>query len=141
MISFNDEKKNKFSLSKSQRLVKNYLFKDTFSQKKKFVGTFMVLRLRKSPDASLRLGLISSKKMHLHANKRNKSRRIIREVYRKIRPFLKCNYDILIVSRRSILNVKYIDVFTELLNLLLKADVITKENYDRLILSNGFTNE
>ncbi|MFL2859617.1 MAG: ribonuclease P protein component, partial [Pontiellaceae bacterium] len=74
-------------------------------------------------------------------NKRNKSRRILREVYRKIRPFLKCNYDILIVSRRSILNVKYIDVFTELLDLLLKADVITKENYDRLILSNGFTNE
>lgn len=135
MVFLNDHKNHKFSLKKNQRLVCNNLFKETFSQGKKIVGKYMVLWIREAPDASLRLGLISSKKMHLRANKRNKARRILREAYRKIRPYLRNNYDVLIISRKSILIAKWKDIFTELLELLLKANLMTKKDYDEIISS------
>ena len=74
-------------LGKSQRLTRSPHFAETFAQKKKQVGRFMVLWLREAEYADLRLGVVSSKKVHLRANKRNYARRRMREAWRHLRPY------------------------------------------------------
>ncbi|MEI6891399.1 MAG: ribonuclease P protein component [Pontiella sp.] len=115
-------------LSRKQRLTRSSLFSETFSQKKKWVGRFMVLWVREGEDAALRLGLVTSKKVHLRANKRNFARRRMREAYRHLRPYFSGDVDVILVGRRNILSSDWKDVLRELLKLASKADLITEEN-------------
>lgn len=115
-------------LSKSQRLTRSSLFSETFSQNKKRVGRFMVLWLREGEGAALRLGVISSKKLHLRANKRNLARRRMREAYRHLRPYFSGGFDVVLVGRRAILAADWKDILKELLKLAQKSGIITEEN-------------
>lgn len=115
-------------LDKSKRLTHSSLFSETFSQKKKWVGRFMVLWLREGEDAALRLGVVSSKKVHLRANKRNFARRRMREAWRHLRPYCSVEFDVIFVARRAILSGDWNKVLSEMLKLLLKAGLITAEN-------------
>lgn len=87
----------------------------------------MILWIRTGDDAALRLGVITSKKVHLRANKRNFARRRLREAYRRIRPYLTGNIDLLIIGRRSILDAEWTAVIQELLSLTTKAGLLTPE--------------
>ncbi len=116
------------SLDKSKRLSHSSLFSETFSQRKKWVGRFMVLWLRAGAGAALRLGVVSSKKVHLRANKRNLARRRIREAWRRLRPYCAGEFDVIFVTRRSILTGDWNQVLGEMLRLLLKAGLISEEN-------------
>jgi len=118
-------------LSRKQRLVSSSLFTETFDQKKKWVGRYMVLWLREGKDAALRLGVVSSKKVHLRANKRNLARRRLREIYRKLRPWFSGDFDVILVGRRSILDADRNDILSEMLKLALKAGLITEENFEK----------
>ena len=118
------------SLNKNQRLIQSRKFKETFSQKKKIVGKYMIIWLRYATDSSLKLGLISSKKIHNRAHKRNRVRRWLRESYRHIRPYLSNRCDVIIVARKSMLEAKWIDIHCELAHLLYKAKLISTESYD-----------
>lgn len=115
-------------LSRTQRLIQPKLFAETFAQNRKWVGRYMVLWLRNGEGASLRLGVVTSKKVHLRANRRNLARRRLRDAYRHIRPFLSGHFDILLVGRRNILGARQADVVRELLRLAHKADIISEEN-------------
>ena len=115
-------------LDKSKRLTHSALFSETFSQKKKWVGRFMVLWLREGTDANLRIGVVSSKKVHLRANKRNYARRRIREAWRHLRPFCCGDADIIFVSRRAILTGDWNKVLGEMLGLLIKSGLMSAEN-------------
>jgi ribonuclease P protein component len=115
-------------LSKSQRLTRSALFAETFSQKKKWVGRFMVLWLRSGEGANLRLGVVTSKKVHLRANKRNYARRRLREAFRNLRPYFSGEFDILLVGRRAILSADWKDILREMLSLARKAGIISEEN-------------
>ena len=112
------------TLDRSQRLTKSSAFDETFSQRKKWVGTYMVLWLRSTPDASLRLGLISSKKVHLRANKRNRARRQLREAYRQIRPHLNGQVDLIFVVRRALLKATWNEIKNEMHSLLTQAGLL-----------------
>ena len=122
------------SSSKEQRLVQSSLFSETFSQNHKWVGRYMILWLRSGEGASLRLGVVTSKKVHLRANKRNLARRRLREAYRNLRPFFAGDYDVLLVGRRAILDAEWKDILRELLKLAGKAglaDTTSVENANR----------
>ena len=71
--------------------------------------------------------------MHNKANKRNFAKRRIREIFRRLSPYLKDNYNVIIVTRKSLLTSSWRDVKKELIDLLYKANVITVNNYDKLI--------
>lgn len=88
----------------------------------------MILWLRSGEDASLRLGVITSKKVHLRANKRNRARRHLREAYRNLRPYFSGNFDVLLVGRRAILDAEWKNILRELLKLAQKAGLITDES-------------
>jgi len=115
-------------LSVRHRLTRSSLFSETFSQNRKWVGRFMVLWLRSGDDASLRLGVVTSKKIHLRANKRNFARRRLREAYRNLRPYFSGDFDIILIGRRAILSAAWKDVLRELLKLAQKANLISDEN-------------
>lgn len=130
------------SLNKSKRLTHSSLFADTFAGKKKWVGRFMVLWLREADDADLRIGVVSSKKVHLRANKRNYARRRMREAWRHLRPYCSGKADVVFVARRAILSGDWNLVLSEMLKLIQKAGLITPENAHRakaeLEASNGW---
>jgi ribonuclease P protein component len=115
-------------LSVKHRLTRSSLFSETFSQNKKWVGRFMVLWRRSGESASLRLGVVTSKKVHLRANKRNFARRRMREAYRNLRPYFSGDFDVILVGRRAILSADWNDILRELLKLAKKADLISTEN-------------
>lgn len=115
-------------LSRTQRLTRSGLFAETFSQNRKWVGRTMVLWLRSGEGAALRLGVVTSKKVHLRANKRNLARRRLREAYRNLRPWFSGDFDVILVGRRAILNAEWKDLLRELLTLARKAGIITDGN-------------
>lgn len=118
-------------LSRKQRLIQSSLFAETFSQNHKWVGRCMVLWLRDGEGAALRLGVVTSKKVHLRANRRNYARRRLREAYRNLRPWFSGDFDVILVGRRRILKADWKEVLHELLNLALTAGLITETNYQQ----------
>jgi len=115
-------------LPKNRHLIHSRLFSETFSQNRKWVGRYLVLWLRTGDEASLRLGVVTSKKVHLRANKRNRARRRLREAYRRLRPYFSGDFDVILVGRRAILEAEWNDLLRELLKLAGKAGLVTEEN-------------
>ena len=112
------------TLSKQQRLVKASLFREAFAQKKSVVGRFMVLWLREGEGASLRLGVVTSKKVSNRAVDRNRARRVLRDIFRRRRAEFSGDVDVVIIARRNLLDASYADVEAELLQLARKAGLI-----------------
>ena len=118
-------------LSAKQRMVKSSLFAETFAQKKSWVGRTMVLWRRSGEGASLRLGVVTSKKVSLRANQRNRARRRLREAYRNLRPYFSGDFDVLLIGRRAILDADWNDVVQEMLKLAHRAKLISDENLEK----------
>lgn len=128
-----DRFKNDYSFGKDKRITTKTNFKNTFSENNKFIGRFVVIWVQKQSEGKIKLGVISSKKMHNKANKRNFAKRRIREIFRRLSPYLKDNYNVIIVTRKSLLTSSWRDVKKELIDLLYKANVITVNNYKKII--------
>ena len=80
----------------------------------------MVLWLRTGEDASLRLGVVTSKKVG-PAVDRARARRLLREVFRRHRSQLKGDYDVILIGRASILRATWTAIVDDLLDLTQKA--------------------
>lgn len=128
-----DRFKNDYSFGKDKRITTKTNFKNTFSENNKFIGRFVVIWVQKQSEGKIKLGVISSKKMHNKANKRNFAKRRIREIFRRLSPYLKDNYNVIVVTRKSLLTSSWRDVKKELIDLLYKANVITVNNYKKII--------
>ena len=84
----------------------------------------MVLFLRAAPDASLRLGVVASKKVG-NAPERARAKRRLRDAFRQNRVrFTASTDDVVLVARRSLLKAPWSDVISELLKLALQAGLI-----------------
>ena len=126
------------TLSKNQRLIKASLFREAFAQKKSFVGRFMVLWLREGEGASLRLGVVTSKKVSNRAFDRNRARRVLRDIFRRHRAEFSGEFDVVLIGRRNILSAPYEEVEAELLRLAGKAGLLRKEPQN---IEQGISNE
>ncbi len=124
-------------LSAKHRLVQSSLFTETFAQKKRWVGRYMVLWRRSGENASLRLGVITSKKISLRANQRNRARRHLREAYRNLRPYFSGEFDVLLIGRRNILGADWKDILREMLKLAQRAKLISDENLKKAKEAHG----
>ena len=131
-VNFN-RLKNDYSFGKEKRITTKTNFQDTFSENNKLIGKFVVIWVQKQSEGKTKLGVISSKKMHNRANKRNFAKRRIREIFRRLSPYLKDGYNVIIVVRKSLLTSSWRDVKKELIDLLYKANVITVNNYKKII--------
>lgn len=79
-------------------LKKNREFRRAYAKGKSYVSPILVTYVIKNKKSLLRYGITASKKTG-NAVKRNRSRRIIRESFRKILPEVKEGYDIIFVAR------------------------------------------
>jgi ribonuclease P protein component len=115
------------TLSKKQRLTKASLFREAFAQKRSFVGRLIVLWVRKGEGASLRFGVVTSKKVSNRAVDRNRARRVLRAAYRELRNELSGNVDVVVIARRWILNASHDEIVSELRRLCKKAGLLKTE--------------
>lgn len=111
-------------LRRHQRLRSNADFQETYGQGKSWAARTMVLWLHKVPDASLRLGVVSSRIIG-KAVQRNRARRRLREVWRLNRHRFRGQVDVVLVARRNILTANWDDVTTDLLWLARRAGILT----------------
>ncbi len=118
------------TLSKNQRIIKASLFREAFAQRRSFVGRFMVLWLRTGPEASLRLGVVTSKKVSRRAVDRNRARRVLRALFREHRAEFCGDVDVVIIARRNILGAAHDAVEAELLRLARRAGLSGDPNCD-----------
>ena len=106
---------------RKQRLLRTGQFQETYDQNRRWHGRYMVLFLRSAPDASLRLGVVASKKVG-NAPERARAKRRLREAFRRHRAaFTATTDDVVLVARRSILAAPWADVVAELLKLAAQA--------------------
>lgn len=114
------------TFSKKQRLIQASLFGEAFAQKRNFVGRYMVFWLREGEGASLRMGVVTSKKVSNRAVDRNLARRRLREIFRHHRAELSGAVDLVIIGRHSLLTASHAEVECEFLRLAEKAGLLKK---------------
>ena len=106
---------------RKQRLLRTGQFQETYDQNRRWHGRYMVLFLRSAPDASLRLGVVASKKVG-NAPERARAKRRLREAFRRQRAgFAGRTDDVVLVARRSILDAPWDAVVAELRKLAAQA--------------------
>ena len=110
--------------SRNQRMIKASLFREAFAQDRCFAGRTMVLWLRSGDGATLRLGVVTSKKVSNRAVDRNLARRRIREIFRLHRAELSGETDVLIIARRRLLSSTYHETESDFLFLAKKAGIL-----------------
>ncbi|MBP7008964.1 MAG: ribonuclease P protein component [Kiritimatiellae bacterium] len=96
-------------------------FQQAYDQNRRWHGRHMVLFLRSAPDASLRLGVVASKRVG-NAVERARAKRRLREAFRRQRStFTGVTDDVVLVARRSLLKAPWAEVVADLIQLAGKA--------------------
>ena len=112
------------TLCRKQRLLRTSQFRETYDQNRRWHGRYMVLFLRAAPDASLRLGVVASKKVG-NAIDRARAKRRLRDAFRRHRAqFTASTDDVVIVARRSVLTADWSLLIAELLKLAAQAGLM-----------------
>jgi len=112
------------TLCRKQRLLHASQFEETYEQNRRWHGRYMVLFLHAAPDASLRLGVVASKKVG-NAIARGRAKRRLREAFRRNRArFGGTTDDVVLVARRSILAAPWAEVVADLLKLAAQAGLL-----------------
>lgn len=95
-------------------------FDDAYIQNRKVVGRHMVMFVRSAPDAALRLGVVTSRKVG-GAVARNRARRRLREVFRRERARLAGKVDVVLVARAAAREPPFEELRREFLSLCRRA--------------------
>lgn len=114
------------TLGRAQRLRSDREIREGYRQGRCRVGRLMVLWLRSGSDASLRLAVVSSRKVG-NAVARNRARRRLREAFRRNRGRFDGEVDIVLVARRRIVDAEASAVEAELLDLAGRAGLLRKD--------------
>ena len=101
-------------LGRNRRLTRTSLFQQTYAQGRRAIGRTMVLWLREGEGASLRLGVVASRKVG-GAVQRARAKRLMREAYRRHRHLFSGPFDVVLVARRGILETSWDEIVGELL--------------------------
>jgi ribonuclease P protein component len=110
-------------LARHQRLTRSSQFREAYDAGEKQVGRLMVVYLHRGDGASLRLGVVASRKVG-NAVCRARARRLMREAYRRNRQFLQGDVDVVLVARPHLLSAEWSAVVEELRALLKRAGLL-----------------
>ena len=103
------------SFRKYERLKNNNDFKRVYEQGKKIVSSSFVLYLdRDSKRQYRRLGIIASKKNVGNAVKRNRCKRLVRELFRRNKDKFPPGSDVIVVIKRDMVGKQYAELEEEL---------------------------
>lgn len=112
-------------LGRGRRLRSDREIREAYRQGRRRVGRLMVMWLRSGENASLRLAVVSSRKVG-NAVARNRARRRLREAFRINRHRLEADLDLVLVARRPIVEADASEVESELLDLARQAGLLKK---------------
>jgi ribonuclease P protein component len=112
-------------LGRRQRVTRTAHFQEAYAQGRRWIGRYMVMWLREGEGASLRLGVVASRKVG-NAVQRARGKRLLREAYRLNRHRFSGRCDVILVARRGILAGKWDAIVTELLRLAEQAGLISE---------------
>lgn len=113
------------TLSRRERISSSAVFRQAFDSARAWPGRYVVLRLWGGPEASLRLGVVTGKKVFPRAVDRSRARRLMREAFRLNRSRFNTRMDVVLVGRRELLNASVRDVIADLLKLAGRAGVLS----------------
>ncbi len=97
-------------LSKQFRLTKEKDFENAFKKGDAFFTKILGIKYIKNSLDDSRFGIIVGKKISKKATSRNKIKRQIREILRLQVSQIKAGYDIIIITRDSIINSDYWEI-------------------------------
>ncbi len=112
-------------LHRRQRLIHSALFAECQAQQQRYAGRWMVLCLRRGPDAALRLGVIAGRRLG-GAVVRNRAKRRLREVFRLCRPRLTGLYDVILLARSGLDRAQAPEIRDDFLKLARRAGLLSK---------------
>ena len=107
-------------LPAARRLRATGLFAEAYDQNRCQRGRHMLLWLRRGPDAALRLGVVTSRKVG-DAVARVKARRRMREIFRRQRSQLHGAFDVVLIARASLPDAPWDEVVKDFLKLAERA--------------------
>ena len=113
-------------MKKTLSITRNTLFKRLYSKGKCAANHELVIYVQKSNAPINRLGITVSTKLG-NAVIRNRTKRRIKEAYRKIENLLPSGYNFVIVARYGAINKKSTDLETSIIKLLKKTDIKVNE--------------
>jgi len=102
-------------LSKSQRLLKPAQFQAVYQNGRKAVRPSLILWSLRAPSGPIRLGVVAGLKVG-DAVRRNRARRMLREVFRRERDAMTGPADAVLVARRSLADATLEEVRSDLLS-------------------------
>lgn len=98
-------------------------FKNVFDQGRVFVSKTFVAHITENSFHHNRFGFVVSKKTG-HAVRRNRAKRLMREVVRQNGMNMKKGYDIVLIARSALIGKKYIDVEKDFIHMIRKFGMI-----------------
>lgn len=110
-------------LISEERLTKNYEFREVYKKGRSLANRELVLYVLKRDDPLKRIGISISKKVG-NAVRRNRLKRILREVFRLNRGKMKEGLDLVFIVRRGTRISNYKEMENHVLDLLKKARII-----------------
>lgn len=133
-MKFKEDCKTKFSreeqnykFTKKERLRLANDFKKVYEQGKAYQSKKLVLFVLDTSYAMRRIGFVAGKKVG-KAVKRNKVKRLLREVYRLNKHRLISGIDLVVVAKREAAELGFKEIEEEILRLSKKAGLIRGEN-------------
>ncbi len=113
-------------MKKTLSITRNTLFKRLYSKGKSAANHELALYIQKSNAPVNRLGITVSTKLG-NAVIRNRTKRRIKEAYRRIENLLPSGYNFVIVARFGAINKKSTELEHSIIKLLKKTDVKVNE--------------
>lgn len=113
-------------MSKTERLTKPYEYKEVYKKGQSFANRELVMYVLRRDDTRKRMGISINKKVG-HAVKRNRLKRVIREVFRLKKENVKEGLDLVFIVRRGIEDTTYRKMEQTMEDLFKKARII-KDN-------------
>lgn len=116
-------------MKNTERLKKNYEFARIYRKGRFYPGKYLVLYLLNNGTEINRLGVSVSKKIGKSV-KRNRVKRLIRESYRLLEPYIPVGLDIVITARKVETEYSFAEILKEMRFLFKKVCAFDKEKWD-----------
>lgn len=98
-----------FSFGNHLKLKTSKEYSEVFNSGKKIIGIGIIIYYK--PETQLKTGIIVSRKVDKRAVIRNRTKRILREVFRLHKPDLPGQY--VIIAKNKILKMKYLEILSD----------------------------